>query len=76
MLNLLATKHKTLSHNKDEGFFVRLVGKCYFKKHLAGFVSLYEHRTLIHLFNLLDHSLDPLYTDTRSGFKLSELCEQ
>ena len=55
--------HKTASHNKDEGFlaFVRLVGTCYFKKHLAAFISLYEHQTPIHLFNSLDHSLDPLH---------------
>jgi len=54
--------HKAVPHNNIEGFlaFIRLVGTCYFKKHLAVFASLYEHQTPIHLFNSLDHSLDPL----------------
>ena len=51
---------KTLPQNKDEGFsaFVRLIGTCYFKKHLSSFVSLYEHHTPKHLYNSLDDSID------------------
>jgi len=33
------------------------VGTCYFKKHLAAFVSVYGHETPTHLYNSIDHSL-------------------
>ena len=53
--------HHTLLHNRDNGFlsFVRFVGTCYFKRHLAAFISLYGHETPTHLYNSLDPSLQP-----------------
>ena len=39
--------HQTASENKGCGFlsFIRLIGACYFKKHLAAFISIYGHET-------------------------------
>jgi hypothetical protein len=53
--------HETSSEAKGSGFlsFIRLVGACYFKKHLAVFVSVYGHETPSHLFNSVDSSLEP-----------------
>ena len=49
----------TLPSNKQHGFlsFVRLVGTCYFKKHLSAFIALKGHNTPNHLYNSLDPSL-------------------
>ena len=49
----------TSPSDKQYGFlsFVRLVGTCYFKKHLTGFIALKGHNTPIHLYNSLDPSL-------------------
>ena len=48
--------HQTAPENKERGFlsFIRLVGCCYFKKHLASFVPLYGHETPLHLFNSIE----------------------
>ena len=45
--------------NKDKGFlsFLRLVGTCYFKKHLAAFIANYNYSTPIQLYNSLEQSL-------------------
>jgi len=58
-VNMPGCLHHTLEHNKSGGFlsFIRLVGTCYFKKHLAAFVSVYGHETPTHLYNSVDHSL-------------------
>ena len=47
--------------NPSNGFlsFVRLVGTCYFKKHIAAFISLFSCETPVQLFNSLDPSLLP-----------------
>ena len=45
----------TLPSNKQHGFlsFIRLVGTCYFKKHLSAFLALKGHNTSNHLYNYL-----------------------
>ena len=49
----------TSPSNKHYGFlaFVRLVGTCYFKKHVTAFIALKGHNTPNHLYNSLDPSL-------------------
>ena len=56
--NMPGYLHNTLTSNKQYGFlsFVRLIGTCYFKKHLTAFIALKGHDTPTHLYN----SLDPL----------------
>ena len=56
--NMPGFLHNTLPSNKEYGFlsFIRLIGTCYFKKHLTAFVALKGHKTPAHLYN----SLDPL----------------
>ena len=51
--------HHTNTMSKETGFlsFMRLVGTCYFKKHLAAFIAIKGHETPIHLYNSLDTSL-------------------
>lgn len=50
---------QTMQCNKDKGFlsFLRLVGTCYFKKHLAAFIANYNYSTPIQLYNSLEQSL-------------------
>ena len=51
----------SLSNNADpkESFpaFLRLVGSCYFKKHLAAFISLFKSETPSQLFNTMDPTM-------------------
>jgi len=51
--------HNTLPDNKEYGFlsFIRLIGTCYFKKHLTAFIALKGHKTPKHLYNSLDPSI-------------------
>ena len=60
-VNSLGSLHKTQLSNRDDGFlaFLRLVGCCYFKKHLAAFVSNYGFSTPIQLYNFTEASLVP-----------------
>ena len=57
--NMPGLLYHTNSSTKANGFlsFVRLVGTCYFKKHLAAFIALKGHETPFHLYNSLDASL-------------------
>ena len=57
--NMPGFLHNTSSNNKENGFlsFIRLIGTCYFKKHLSAFVALKGHKTPTHLYNSLDPSL-------------------
>ena len=51
--------HQTHVITKEIGFlsFVRLVGTCYFKKHIAAFIANYNHSTPIQLYNSTDTQL-------------------
>ena len=51
--------HHTNTTSKETGFlsFMRLVGTCYFKRHLAAFIASKGHETPFHLYNSLDTSL-------------------
>lgn len=51
--------HHTNTSTKESGFlsFVRLVGSCYFKKHLSAFVAIKGHKTPFHLYNSISASL-------------------
>ena len=42
--------------NRETGFlaFIRLMGTCYFKRHLSAFVSNKGHLTPVQLFNSID----------------------
>ena len=46
--------------NPSNGFlsFVRLVGTCYFKKHIAAFITLFSCETPVQLFNSLESSTE------------------
>ena len=48
--------------NRGSGFesFVRLIGTCYFKMHIAAFIATYGHSTPLHLYNSIDNSLPVL----------------
>ena len=50
---------ETYATNREQGFlsFTRLVGTCYFKKHIAAFIANYEHSTPVQLYNSIDKSL-------------------
>ena len=39
---------------------MRLIGTCYFKKHIAAFIATYGHSTPLHLYNSIDNSLPVL----------------
>jgi len=52
--------HNTIQNDCMKGFmaFIRLIGTCYFKKHLPAFQSAKEgHTTPVHLYNSLETSL-------------------
>lgn len=49
--------HDTSKGNNGYLSFIRLVGTCYFKKHLAAFISLYNSESPVQLYNSLDPSL-------------------
>ena len=57
--NMPGFLHNTSLNNRENGFlsFIRLIGTCYFKKHLSAFVALKGHKTPTHLYNSLDPSL-------------------
>lgn len=71
-VNMPGCLHHTLEHNKSGGFLscIRLVGTCYFKKHLAAFVSVYGHETSTHLYNSVDHPFKH-NKSMKSGFRKS-----
>ena len=50
---------QTNPSDQDTGFlsFIRLIGSCYFKKHINGFNSNYGHSTPVQLYNSIDSSL-------------------
>ena len=55
----MGSLHQTDATNREQGFlsFIRLVGTCYFKKHIAAFIANYEYSTPIQLYNSIDKSL-------------------
>ena len=57
--NIMGSLHQTDATNREQGFlsFIRLVGTCYFKKHIAAFIANYEYSTPIQLYNSIDKSL-------------------
>jgi len=52
------TLYQTDPDNKENGFlsFMRLVGTCYFKKHIATFIANYGHSTPTLLFNSINNN--------------------
>ena len=59
--NMPGCLHHTSSDNLQHGFlsFIRLIGTCYFKKHLTAFVALKGCKMPQHLLNSIDPSLQP-----------------
>ena len=57
--NAVGSLHNTNSTDKDVGFlsFVRLMGTCYFKKHIAAFIANYGHTIPLQLYNSVDDAL-------------------
>ena len=57
--NSIGNLQQTNVINREIGFlsFVRLVGTCYFKKHITAFIANYSHSTPSHLYNSIDTSL-------------------
>ena len=54
--------HQTDLVNQVSGFisFLRLIGTCYFKKHITAFIANYGHSTPHHLYNSIEKSLPAL----------------
>ena len=59
--NMPGSLHQTGQDTKQHGFlsFIRLVGTCYFKRHLAAFIAIKGHETPVQLYNSLDTTLSP-----------------
>ena len=59
--NAIGNLHQTNPSDHENGFlsFLRLVGTCYFKKHIAAFIANYGHSTPVQLYNSTDNSLPP-----------------
>ena len=57
--NMEGSLEQTHMSNRETGFlaFIRLIGTCYFKRHLSAFISNKGHSTPVQLYNSIDPSL-------------------
>ena len=60
--NMEGSLEETHQHDREIGFlaFIRLIGTCYFKKHLPAFISNKGHSTPLQLYNSIGPSLPPM----------------
>ena len=58
-INMEGSLEQTHQHDREMGFlaFIRMMGTCYFKKHLPAFISNKGHSTPLQLYNSIDPSL-------------------